>query len=164
MNATLTFPQVAGRNLLRQTVNFPQDLPERYTIVMIAFQQYQQADVDTWLPFARVLEKLYRETAYIELPVIFRMGWLGQTWLDETMRAGIPDPLARERTVTLYLDKPDFRSKLGIHSEDAIQVLLVNRQGEVLWRQSGRFSAEKGRSLGKALGALTSTVADRQAA
>ena len=72
---------------------------------------------------------------------------LSRTFLNEGMRAGIPDQTARERTITLYLNKETFKSALDIPSEDDIYLFLVNRDGEILWRTTGAFSNEKANSL-----------------
>jgi len=155
---TIQFPNVSGRNLQRQSVQFPQDFPAKYTVVLMAFWREQQNDIDTWLPFVNVLEKLYRDTAYVEFPVVYKMSPLGQLFLNEGMRAGIPDQKARQRTTTLYLDKSNFLGKLRIQSQDQIQVLLVDDTGRVVWRERGRFSPEKAQALSRALHAETSPV------
>jgi len=145
------FPEVSGKNLKRKKLTFPAEFPARYTIVLMAFYRHQQADIDTWMPFANQVEKEYQDLAYVELPVVYQMGFLGQFMLNEGMRAGIPDPKARERTITLYLDKADFLSQMGISSQEEIQVLLVETNGRILYKQSGRFTPEKGNSLVEAL-------------
>jgi hypothetical protein len=159
---TTEFPTVSGKNLQRKTVHFPQDFPAQYTVVLMAFRQYQQNDVNTWLPFVSVLEKLYRDVAYVEFPVVWEMSPFRQLMLNEGMRAGIPDQKARQRTTTLYLDKANFRNQLGIKNEDHIQVMLVTDQGEVLWRTAGRFNPEKGFDLSTALLAQTAPVFAQQ--
>jgi hypothetical protein len=63
------------------------------------------------------------------------------------MRAGIPDPVARERTITLYLDKDAFRGALQLATEEDIQALLLDRQGRVLWRAEGILTPDKAASL-----------------
>jgi hypothetical protein len=59
------------------------------------------------------------------------------------MQAGIPDINARERTITLYLNKKTFRKELDIPDEKTIYILLINKKGEVIWRTQGRFTNEK---------------------
>ena len=147
----MQFPEVSGKNLKRKKLTFPAEFPARYTIVLMAFYRQQQADIDTWMPFANQVENEYQDLAYVELPVVYQMGFLGQFMLNEGMRAGIPDPKARERTITLYLDKADFLRQMGISSQEQIQVLLVERDGRILFKESGRFSPEKGKSLVNAL-------------
>ena len=143
----MQFPAVTGSNLQRQKLKLPQDFQGELNLVMIAFQQWQQTQVDTWIPFARQLEETYSGVRYYELPTIQRLNALARTFVNEGMRAGIPDPVARERTITLYLDKDAFRRALQLPGEDDIHVLLVDGQGTVLWRAEGDFTPEKGDSL-----------------
>ena len=58
------------------------------------------------------------------------------------MRAGIPNPKTRERTITLYLDKADFRAALGMPDEDHIYILVIDRQGNELFRARCPYSRE----------------------
>jgi hypothetical protein len=147
----MQFPAVTGSNLQRKKLALPQDFQGELNLVLIAFQQWQQTGVDTWIPFARQLEETHSGLRYYELPTIQRFNALARTFINEGMRAGIPDPVARERTITLYLDKNAFREALQLPGEDDIYVLLLNRQGRVLWRAEGAFTPEKGESLGAAV-------------
>jgi hypothetical protein len=148
---SIQFPNVSGRNLKRQKYHFPEDFPAKYNILLVAFYRHHQNDVDTWIPFTGQLENQYEDLAYLELPVIYKMGPIGQILLNEGMRAGIPNQTAREKTITLYLDKPEFLDSLGIDSENEIQILLVDRGGKVLWKETGVFSSEKAAALEKKL-------------
>jgi ATP10 protein len=147
----MQFPTVSGSNLQRARLTLPQDLHGELNLVLIAFQQWQQSQVDTWVPFARQLEEAYPAVCYYELPTIQRLNTLARTFINEGMRAGIPDLVARERTITLYLDKKAFREALQLPGEDDIHVLLLDRQGRVLWRAEGAFTPDKGESLALAI-------------
>ena len=150
------FPSVTGSNLQREKRNLPEDLEGELNLVLIAFQQWHQTQVNTWIPFARQLEETHSGVRYYELPTIQRLNVLARTFVNEGMRAGIPDPVARERTITLYLDKNAFREALQLPNEDDIYVLLLDRQGRVVWRAEGAFTSEKGESLAAAVrGAAT---------
>ena len=72
---------------------------------------------------------------------------LARAFINEGMRAGIPDQTARERTVTLYLDKQAFKSALDISSEDDIYIFLVDRNGNIYWQTRGEYTQEKGIEL-----------------
>ena len=151
----MRFPEVTSTNLSRRRFTLPGDFEGDLNVVLIAFQQWHQQLVDTWIPFAGKLEEEYEGVRYYELPVIQRLNVLARTFIDGGMRAGIPDPQARARTITLYVDKVAFRSALELPGEDGIYVLLVDRQGRVLWRSQGPFTPEKGQSLDAAIqGAL----------
>lgn len=154
----MRFPTVRGSNLLRQTVTLPDDLEGELNLLLVAFQRWHQQWVDTWLPLARQLEAAHPDLRYYELPTIQRMNVLSRTFINEGMRAGIPDPVARERTITLYLDKAAFREALNLAHEDTIYVLLVDRQGQVLWRAEGALTPEKGATL---VGAIEEIAANR---
>jgi hypothetical protein len=147
----MLFPTVSGTNLEGQQYHLPGDFAGAYNVVLIAFQQWQQMEVNTWVPFVKGLVKHYPTVNYYELPTIWKMSRLQQKFIDMGMRLGIPDRSARQATITLYLDKQAFRQALELRSEDEIHVLLVTPAGEVLWRTGGSFSAEKGDSLSAAL-------------
>lgn len=144
---TIIFPKASGKNLQRKKFEFPKDFPTKFNLVLIAFYRHHQDDVDTWIPFAKKLESEFEDLNYFEFPVIYQMGPFRQFMLNEGMRAGIPDQTAREKTITLYLDKSEFLGQLGIQTQDSIQILLVSDSGEVLWRETGVFTRDKGTAL-----------------
>jgi hypothetical protein len=152
----MLFPTVTGSNLQRNKLVLPDDFSGSLNIVLVAFQQWQQSKIDTWLPFVEQLEQRYAGVRYYELPVIRRMNLLSRTFINEGMRAGIPNPKARERTITLYLDKVAFRQALGMPHEQDIYVLLLDQQGNVLWKTEGGFTPEKGEALEKTIIELSS--------
>ncbi|NTW09653.1 MAG: hypothetical protein HGA28_08820 [Anaerolineaceae bacterium] len=75
-------------------------------------------------------------------------------FINEGMRAGIPNPKTRERTITLYLDKSDFRTALDMSDEAHIYVLVVDRQGKEFFRTRGPYSSEGEAALRQILGQL----------
>jgi len=143
----MRFPQVTGSNLLRRKVTLPDDLQGELNILFIAFQQWHQAWVDSWVPLARQLEQSFPGLQFYETPVIQKMNIVSQTFINEGMRAGLPNPTTRQKTITLYIDKKAFRQALDIPHEDTIWVLVLDRQGNVLWRTEGTYSQEKGDAL-----------------
>ena len=141
------FPVVSGFNLDRQEFEFPRDFGGDYNLVMVPFQRYHQEIVNTWIPFAQEVEASFPGFIYYELPTIYEMPALSRTFLNEGMRAGIPDQTARERTITLYLNKDTFKSALGIPNENDIYLFVVDRSGEILWSTTGAYTAEKADGL-----------------
>jgi hypothetical protein len=141
------FPVVTGYNLERRQFEFPRDFEGEFNLVIVPFQRYHQAIVDTWIPTAQQIEADFPVFMYYELPTLTTMSPLYRTFLNEGMRAGIPDTTARQRTITLYLDKDLFKSALDIPSENDIYLFLVNTQGEILWRTTGEFTQDKAESL-----------------
>lgn len=149
----MQFPTVQGANLLRQSITLPDDFAGELNIVLIPFQQWQQTVVDGWIPTAQQLETDFPGVFYYELPTIQRMNFLSRTFINEGMRAGIPNNKTRQRTITLYLDKQKFRQALDLPDESTIYLLLVDRQGQVLWRAEGGYDPQKAAALREAIAA-----------
>ena len=147
MNRSERFPTVVGTNLEGTTVRLPDQLEGRLNLLLVAFRQVQQADVDTWLPYADALEARRTDVRAYELPVLAAAYRLARPFIDGGMRAAIPDPAVRRRTITLYLDKAAFRAALGVPGEDRIHVRLVDPGGATYWRTEGPWDAAKGAAL-----------------
>jgi len=137
------FPVVSGFNLYRQEFIFPRDFGGELNLVIVPFKQNQQNIVNTWIPTAQEMGASYPGFVFYELPTINEMPVLSRTFLNEGMRAGIPDKTSRERTITLYLDKSKFKAALDIPTEDNIYLFLVDRKGGILWRTTGEYTQEK---------------------
>jgi len=138
----MTFPTVNGSNLLRQKLTLPQDFQGRLNLVFIPFQRWHQMEVDSWGILAEELEEKYEGLVYYELPTLQNGGSIYKIFLNEGMRAGIPNPKTRERTITLYLDKADFRAALDMTDEEHIYILVVDRQGKEFFRARGPYNRE----------------------
>lgn len=136
----MTFPTVNGSNLQRAKLTLPQDFAGKVNLLFIAFQQWQQDEVNTWIPLAESLEAQFLGLFYYELPTIRALNAFSKFFINEGMRAGIPNPKSRERTITLYLEKDNFRTALNMQDEEHIFALLIDRQGNELWRARGSYS------------------------
>lgn len=136
------FPSVKGSNLAGENFVLPEEIGADYALLMIAFKQRQQFEVNTWLPTANELAQTYDDLAFYELPTIDRLHPAARAFIDGGMRAGIPDPAARAVTITLYLDKPAFRQVLDIPDEESIVVMLIDQKGEIYWRTRGPATLE----------------------
>ena len=151
----MVFPMVSGSNLLREKLTLPRDFQGRFNLVFIPFEQWQQMEVDSWMALAKELEEQFDGLVYYELPTIQSRNTLYKMFINEGMRAGIPNPKTRERTITLYLDKADFRAALDMNDEEHIYVLVVDRQGKEFFRARGPYSSERDAALRQALFQLT---------
>ena len=146
------FPSVNASNLEKRAFNLPADFEGDRNLLLVAFEREQQKDVDTWLRQMRRFEEIDPGFHYYELPTIQRPNALARWFIDTGMRHGIPDRNARERTITLYLDKAAFCDALHIADQTKIYAFLADREGKVLWRSEGVFDETKGASLRSALG------------
>ena len=146
------FPTVSGFNLNRQEFEFPRDFGRDLNLLFVPFLQPQQFIVNTWIPLANELEAVFPELAYYELPTIDTLPALSRTFINEGMRAGIPNAKARERTITLYVDTARFMRAVGIPTKNDVHILLVDRRGGIIvWRTTGSFDEAKGSELATAI-------------
>ena len=144
---TVRFPHVSGTNLERKQRSLPQDLEGQVNLLFVTFRQWHQREVNTWVPTARLLEANHTGIRYYELPIIRSQSLSAQAFINSGMRAGIPDRLARERTITLYLDKASFRQALDMPDEEHIYVLLLDGDGQIVWRERGAMTSDKKAAL-----------------
>lgn len=140
------FPRLEAQNLEKQHVSLPEGFAGDHNLLLIAFKREQQENVDTWLREMKRFEAIpgFR---YYELPTIGRLNPIARWFINRGMRSGITDREARERTITLYLDKASFRKALNLPNEDGVYAILVDREGRVHWRAEGDFDEAKGESL-----------------
>ncbi len=149
------FPTVSGFNLNRQEFEFPRDFAGDFNLLFVPFLQRQQLTVNTWIPFAQDLESSVPGVVYYELPTIDEMSALSRTFINEGMRAGIPDQTARERTITLYIDTEKFMQATNIERKNEVHIFLVDRHGDILWRTTGDFEDDKGSALLKTIRSIS---------
>lgn len=143
----VTFPTVTGTNLLREKVTLPADFKGELNLVFVAFLQWHQSEINTWIPMVLDWERQNPGLVYYELPVIEDRNMLYKWFINEGMRAGIPNPLTRERTITLYLHKPAFMQSLEIGDEEHIYVFLMDKNHNEILRYRGPFSQDAGKNL-----------------
>ncbi len=141
---TAYFPQITAKNLNNEEVTLPDDLAGNPALVLVAFKQRQQINVNTWLDQLELIESTIEGVRVIETPTISgkKWGWMAG-FIDGGMRSGIPDPEARARTITLYTDVGTFRQALGLESEDTIYGVLLDEQGAVVEIVEGDFDENK---------------------
>jgi hypothetical protein len=145
----MRFPQLEGRDLEGLAVSLPEGLPGHPRVAVLAFRRGQQRDVDSWLPWlAR------RGVAFFEIPTIGRSWAPGRRFIDGGMKAAIPDPATRRRTITVYTDVGAVLRALDLPGTDAVALLALDSLGEVAGRVLGPFDEPRAAELGAVLDAL----------
>lgn len=152
----MKFPQIVAENLNKEEVKIPEQLKGNPKLLIVAFQQWHQRLVDSWVPAAESLMKQYPSFDFYELPTIRQMNFVYRRFLDGGMRAGIPSKETRRRTITLYIDKDQFKESLDILTEETIVSFLVDLDGNIIWRTDGGFTKDKGVALSDAIGQIHS--------
>ena len=143
----MIFPTIRTKDLNGRSLTLPRDFEGEFNLLLLAYQRWQQQQVDGWLPFARQLERVHPGFHHYELPVVGPMNRIGRFFLDEGMRSGIREEEMRARVLTLYVDKAPLNRQLWISSEQEITALLVQRNGAIRWRAAGAWTPDKGAAL-----------------
>lgn len=146
-NMAKLFPTIHGKNLNKEKVIIPDNFLDKNIIIIVAFQRWHQELVDKTI---KILESngLDQSHDIIEIPIIQKTSWFRQVRLDTIMRLGITDYNIRKRTITVYLDKKDFRDKLDIPDEETIHWFLVEHYSKnILLKGIGIISNEEIRKI-----------------
>lgn len=149
-----------GRALDGTEYRLPAGLPAERTLVVLAFRQRQQADVDRWIDLAESLgvpgtplgAPEPRATAVIEVPVLGRRYLPARRVIDGGMATSIRDPAVLARTITVYTDPVAYRRSCGITTADQVTAMLVDREGEASFQALGPPTDERADELTTALG------------
>jgi len=147
------FPEVTGIDLEGREIRLPTELGGSPRIVVVAFERRQQADVDTWIRASEPLLRKRPAARLYEVPVIGSSSAPFRLWVNNGMRAGIPDEAARRRTVTVYTDRDGFLSTVGARPE-SITAFLLDDRGRIAWRADGPADEQKVSELAAAIDAL----------
>jgi hypothetical protein len=146
-----TFPAVTSYSLDKAKVNLPGDLAGQINLLLISFEPEQQKEINTWMPLAQALQHTNFNFRWYRLPVSERENFIFRWWENSSMRSVETDPETWPWIVPLYVNKEEFRNALQIQNEREIIALLINRQGQVLWRASGALTPASRASLTSAL-------------
>lgn len=136
-----------GRALDGTPWRLPGDLPAARTLVLLAYRQRHQRDVDAWIDLAVSLGvpptprgvPRPMATAVIEVPNLSRRWLPARRFIDGGMAAGIRDPDVLARTVTAYGDPAGHRAACGLPEDggEALQAVVASPAGEVTFHAVG---------------------------
>lgn len=133
----MQFPQLRGRSLAGVDLRLPGDLPGDTHVLLLAFQQRQQGDIDGWI------SALQAE----DVAGIYELPLLGAKWqpfrpvIDGGMAAGIRVPEVLARTITVYGQIGAVERALQLPSRDRVYA-VVESGGQVAHVAQGTVNDE----------------------
>ena len=135
-------PSIEGNNLNKEKKVVPDDFVDKDLIIIVAFQQWHQGLVDQSI---NLLENNEMDLTHniIEVPTIRKTNKLNEIYLDGVMRAGIRDDRIRNRTITAYLNKEEFKEDLDIPNEETIYWFLIKKGTSKILIQGEGIITEK---------------------
>lgn len=146
------FPHLTAYSLAKTKLDLPGGFAGQIDLLLVSFAPEQKNQVDSWMVVAQGLQHTNFSFHWYELPVSSSEIWVFRWWDNSSMRSDETDPEMWPWIVPLYVDKDSFRHSLHIPGEKQIAVILVNRQGTVLWQTEGAMTPAKRASLMAAVG------------
>ena len=104
-----TVPQMEAADLNGRTLKIPQDLEGSPPLLIVAFEEEQQKEIDRLLPLIEKATAIAPALRVWELPLIDDPGPVGRFLIENGMKAGIPSEATRSRVVL-------STSRIGRHS------------------------------------------------
>ena len=147
----MRFPVIVARDLEGRRYEVPGDLPVGPRILVLAFQRWHTQLIDGWVPALDRIVAGHPGATWWEIPALSRIYAPARPYIDGGMRAGIPDPEARRKTLTSYTDLRALATALDLPGYDTIYVLLVDADGEGVWMGSGEADEDGVVGLERAL-------------
>ena len=102
----------------------PDDLPADPCVVVLAFRQRQQRDVDAWV-------EALPDTAVVEVPLLGPAWRAVRGWIEGGMAGGTPEEV-RSRVWCAYAPLKRVLADLGEQGHRSVVAAVVRRSGEVL--------------------------------
>lgn len=104
--------------------------------------------MDTWIDVAEEWMLLHKDLRFYEVPLIYKVNAPYRFWINNGMRSGISESVARERTITVYTDREAFLSMMNMKVEK-ISILLLDDGGKILCPHDGPTTEEAVREIGE---------------
>jgi hypothetical protein len=141
---------VVSRTLTEQPVSVPYDLPQNRTLALVTFKRSQSEQAESWIQGLNLRGD--PSIAWLRMPVIHDPGTVqGREEVKARLLGYYPGTDERARFVPVFVDRSSFTRAAGLSDTDRAYALVLNRQGDVLARVEGAYSASKARALRETL-------------
>ncbi len=153
VNKNNYFPKINGIDLNGKMQEIPKVFNNKINLVIVAFKREQQIEVDTWIKAIEPLLKENLNLSFYEIPLIYELSAFKRIWVNNGMRFGISDKVARKRTITVYTNREEFFSITKMQ-ENKIYALLIDADGKILWKEEGIADQTKIENIKKIVGSF----------
>lgn len=140
----IRFPTVTGANLNGVELTLPDAFGGTLNFVVVPWDDAQQVQAETWLPFARELADMDSDVVFYNVAILPELSPAIRIAVSAGMRLLITDDALRDVTVLVYLEDVDaFLTALDVPDRDTIVVFLLNENAEVIWRGRDVYDEEQ---------------------
>jgi hypothetical protein len=135
------FPRLAGEALDGTQVVFPDSVKGQPALILVAFQQRTQPQVDTWLQQAQQLQQRYPALQVYEVPMIAQGYSVMSDYIDSGMRSGIPQD-QHSQVVTYYGARERYFEAFGVDDKRSCYAFLLDPDGTVRMQAEGAYEPQ----------------------
>lgn len=130
------FPHLTAERLDKAKASLPGDFAGQLNILTLFFKRDQEDAAASWAPATGKIEAAHPGVKVYTIPVFERENVLSRWWTDASMRSTTKQP-DWPTTIPLYVKRSEFLRALHVVSRDAPALLVLDRQGRVLWQTTG---------------------------
>ena len=146
-------PILTAKRLDQQQIVLPHGLSADRTLALVAFNQGQRAEIDSWVQGLRL--KQDPSISWFKMPVLNDPGNDdARSAIEIKLLARHTSERARARFVPVFTNRDAFIRAAGLSGADHASVLILNREGKVLARAEGHYDEGKALALRQTLLAL----------
>ena len=150
-----SLPELRGEYLSGRKAILPGDASGRVALLLFGFSYQSRVAVEAWAKHFRAEFEKNPQVTFYEIPMIGGMARLGKWFIDSGMRRGTPKS-DYENVITVYGGTELWKQRLGVRSEADAYLVLLDRKGNVVWRNAGPFDETKYQVLATLVGKLAS--------
>ena len=142
-------PSLTGTNLNSHTMTLPRDLPADPALLLIAFDQDQQGQVDSWTKALGASPAV----PWLEVPVIEPSNAFVRAMIAGGMRRDITTTEVRERVITVYTAPDPVAHAVGCTDyRKQLCVAVAAKSGSIRLVLSGAYSPDAIKRVLEAMG------------
>ena len=139
-----------SRTLTEKPVRLPDDLATSRTLALVTFKRAHSEQAESWIQGLNLRGD--PSIAWLRMPVINDPGTpQGRDEIKARLLGYYPTADERARFVPAFVNRSSFTRAAGLTYLDRAYAVVLNRQGEVLARVEGGYSAAKARALRETL-------------
>ena len=143
-------PALHAKRLNQEPIALPQGLPASRTLALVAFQRGHRGEIESWIKGMQLREN--DAIAWLKMPVLDDPGSeSARSDIESGMLARHSAETDRARLVPVFTNRDAFMRAAGMSGSDHAWVLVLGRDGQVLARVEGEYTAEKGQALRETL-------------
>ncbi len=129
-------PPLRGELLSGGKIVLPDSALGSESLLLLGFTYESRHEVEAWV--VRIRRDFGAESSlrWYEVPMLGGAARLARPFIDGGMRRGTPREL-HDRVLTVYRDAKEWKRHAGFTTPDVAYVLLVSREGRLVWRGQG---------------------------